>query len=255
MNLRELQHNFLKSVTKNHKKHGLENIILSESIVDALQIYKNNYRYGVLGALENNFRATKNFLGEKDFSNLCLQCIDLNSSKSGNLDDYSKIFFNFIKKSNAQKQNIIKDLVHLDYFYSIIYDEKEPKIFSQSRFKEIKPDQMESVLLKLNPTTKIFYLNHSESISIWKLALKQQFRKVRINLKNQNLEAIGYKIENKIIFKILNYQESLLINAIREKKKLKEIYQLFLDKNLENNFQHILANLITEKTIVKFTIN
>ncbi|MEQ9116131.1 MAG: putative DNA-binding domain-containing protein [Rickettsiales bacterium] len=252
MNLKELQRDFLDNVIRGKRSRSLLNVIQSDSVQDSLQIYQNNYKFGVLDAIKNNFRTSESFMGEEKFSKLCFKCIDNNPSRSGNLDDYALIFFQFVRNSNVNSE--IEDLVTLDYYQSIIYDDADPYFMEESEYSHIEPSQLNRVKLELNPTLRKFTLFNANSISLWHNLFENK-AVTRLSARAKKSTIAGFKNHEQTHFMPLTFEELTFLNCLEKRKTLQEIFEIMEKHKSADRFQYILLNFIKKKLVNKFTFN
>jgi hypothetical protein len=253
MKLKKLQSNFIHSIfDRNLNKEFLEELSTDNKSV-SLQIYRNNVISSLNNSIKNNFKILNQYLGDEQFNKLSMDCIYNNPSKSGNLEDYSKIFYQYIKKNS---DNVIaKDLASLDYNNNLIYISNDCEVYKPEEFQAIPPDCLDKVILHVNPTIRIFKIHSPDSIKLWyKLSNEENSFKDDL-VKRKTNYCVGYRVNNKIYFMPISKIERNFLLLCYKNILLIEIYNLITYNYPNFQLEKIIKKFILFKIINKFTIN
>lgn len=253
MKLKKLQSNFINAIfDRNLNKEFLEELSADNKSV-SLQIYKNNVISSLHNSNKNNFKILNQYLGDKKFNQLSMDCIYNNPSKSGNLDDYSKIFYQYIKKNS---DNVIaKDLASLDYNNNFIYISNDCEFYKPEEFQAIPPGCLDKVILHVNPAIRIFKIYNPDSIRLWYKFSNEKNSFNGNSFKSKTNYCVGSRVNNKIYFMPISKIERNFLLLCYKNILLIEIYNLITYNYPNFQLEKIMKKFILFKIINKFTIN
>lgn len=253
MKLKKLQSNFIRSIfDKKINKEFLAELSANHKL-DSFQIYRNNVIFALHNAVKNNFKTLNQYFGDKKFNQLSMDCIYNTPSKSGNLDDYSTIFYQYIKKNSDDV--IAKDLASLDYNNNLMYISHDCEFYKPEDFQSIPYDHLEKIILHVNPTIKTFKVYNPDSIRLWyQFSNEENPFKENITKRKTNY-CLGSRINNKTYFMLISRVERNFLLLCHKNTLLIEIYNLITYNYPNFQLEKVMKKFILSKIINKFTIN
>ncbi len=249
MKLKELQHNFIKYMQGNEFDDNFIGEVTSDCVSDSLKIYQNNIFFSLLGSLENQYRALKQYLGEKKFISLAKACIDSNPSRSGNLDDYSKIFLEFMQSHIDDKTST--DIAKLDHNYWSIFISEDDVVTPRNEFVSIKASDYAKTKLCLSHSIRLLKLYDAQSLNIW----NKLFYDKEITSGIQTEFIVGNRPNLFPKFEYIAESEYIFLKEIKAKRNLSDIFSGMLKRKEEGYFSVYITKNINKEIITSFTIN
>lgn len=212
----------------NHLYHTDDHKILSYLAYDKAESLKrlDIYRHNVLGnyheVLESIYPVTKKILNKQNFSELGQEYCQKFKSKCGNLDEYGAKFPDFLSNYQSKfDKDYLSDLARLELYYHLCYFSANVENFDLEAFQKLSEIQYENLTFELHPSCFFLKSDH-DILTIW------QQQKPKINYQNQLLIMRPFAKEQVIE---LAADEFLLLDEIKQKQKLYNIYQKIVNKN------------------------
>ncbi len=156
--LLSLQQDFLKSFR--HGSSFEDNIIVNgPSPQNRLSIYHNNIVQALINCLSIAYPLTWKLIGEDCAKGAAHTYIHTEKRLplEGNLYEWGEDFPNFLTKYKpTQKLAYLSDFARLEWLMHLSYSAEDQRPLTGEDFKDIKPEQFESLLLMLHPSAHLF---------------------------------------------------------------------------------------------------
>lgn len=137
------------------------------SVASALDIYRNNYRGNLHGALAAAYPVIEQIVGADFFRMLVYQFIDHHPSRSGNLHHYGAALADFLTTFiPAQTLPYLADVATLEWACHVAYYAADSSSFEVTRLQSIPPEQYANLVWRCAPASQVCYSNYPVAI-IW----------------------------------------------------------------------------------------
>lgn len=236
------QKNFIAHLVDEKKSTILAELPYSRAeALERLNIYRNNVFGNFDNLLSENFKITKNLMGEKEFQEILEKYYQKFSSKSGNLTDY---VVNFPKIFKSSKAAYLKDLSQFELLLHQSYFAENVANFDTEKLQKIAPEKYQNLILELHPSCFLMTTDFT-IFSCYKNYPKKS--------------KIAKKIEFILIFKSLaiklSQEEFVFLSAVKKQQKLYNIFKKITrisDKKID--IGKMLNKFILKGVIVNFKI-
>jgi len=146
-----------------------------------IDVYRNNYRLGLLSALELSYPNCKQIVGEKYFRQLASHYVVSHPPQDADLNQYGSAFSEFIKEIELERKELseipyLADLAALDWLLYQVYFSPNRNSWPADKFQVLTPEQQAACRLCLSadihiissvwPLYELWRLNRDEIDSI-----------------------------------------------------------------------------------------
>ena len=233
MKAKEIQNKFITSLYHDNKDIFTHVKTSRFDKDDLMTIYKNNLYTNLINSLQITFERASSYLKNKEFSDLAIDFIKKNPSRTGNLDDYGFEFIEFLRKNHSE---FLSDLANIDWLAHRSYLAKDDGYFNVEEFSKLGEEELLNI--KLQISTSCFLFKSKFSLFAKRNAKKERKNPCYYAVFRNELEIKTLKISKK---------EYLFLKSAQENKNLEKICKISTC-NLEKSLQQC----ILERIIVGF---
>ena len=137
------------------------------AVASALDIYRNNYRSNLQGALADAYPVTERIVGADFFRMVTRKFVELHPSRSGNLHQYGREMADFLASfSPAQTLPYLPDVARLEWACHLAYYAPDVPTFELARLQHIPANQYADLAWSCHPSTCVMHSPYP-LVEIW----------------------------------------------------------------------------------------
>jgi hypothetical protein len=218
----------------------------------ALDIYRNNYRGNLQGALALAYPVTKQLVGDDFFKIMAIRYIELHPSKSGNLHDYGANLGDFLGVfPNARELAYLPDIAKLEWACHLAYFAEDAEALDIAALASIAPDEQERLHFRLNPACRIIR-SQLPIVDIWQAHQPGMPEDFCIDLDRGPQNALVSRMNDIVRVEALGDPEADWVEGIQAGASLWAVTALVLDKHPDFDLESQLARCVSQGILIDF---
>lgn len=197
---------------------------------ERLNVYRNNYRQGVIGHLRQTFERCNAHVGEDYFAQLASSYLAEYPPQTTALEGYGYEFPKHLATLQTQRSELAKlaylpDLAKLDWLCDEIYYSPAPSPWPRQVFNELTLEQQANTQLLLSPACRLLR-SHWPLSQLWELHA-ERCDDVEMQYLEQAEHLLLYRQNYRIRLKKLPDDIYLLLQAVQEGNALHLLAERF----------------------------
>ncbi len=173
LSLKDLQNKFSDFIYTGELSPELNELVATRDSFAAeeqLFLYKNNCMSFLKDRLRNLYPTVSSLVGEGFFKTLMHHYIQLNPSRSGDLNEYGGEFAEFVSKfPAAQTVPYLADVARIEWSWSLLSVAEDNAAFELEKLEGIAPKQFQNLILVLQ-TAFCAVASQYPIVDIWELS-------------------------------------------------------------------------------------
>lgn len=218
----------------------------------ALDIYRNNYRGNLQGALALAYPVTRQLVGDKFFKVMATRYIESHPSKSGNLHDYGAELGEFLEFfPNARDLPYLPDIARLEWACHLAYFAEDAEPLDIAALASIAPDEQERLHFRLNPACRIIRSQFT-IVDIWQAHQPGMPEDFCVDLDRGPQNALAGRMNDVVRVEALGNPEADWVEGIQAGAPLWAVTALVLDKHPDFDLESKLSRWVSQEILVDF---
>ncbi|MCH9753352.1 MAG: DNA-binding domain-containing protein [Alphaproteobacteria bacterium] len=254
MTLKNLQRQFLNFIYKNEELGSAKSDIIASSLKDSMAIYRSHVWYSLINTLESHYDSVVELLGHKLFLKIAQEYVAQHPSHTPDLELYGLEFPEFLERYKSIPSSA-SDIASINISYVKASISEDFKTNTIQEFKDIKQEDYERIIFHTNPTNIICNLEY-DVIRYFEYSRSENKSNIAPQIaKSKNIIVVNRTSDHNVQHTQISSLELEFIKECNKGSKFIDVFEKLhnLDKNL--NLQKILANLIENQLVIRFTIN
>ena len=219
----------------------------------ALEIYRNNYRGNLQGALKLAYPVTSQLVGEAFFRMTATLYIESHPSRSGNLHDYGADFSEFLD-SFPNAPSYLPDIAKLEWACHMAYFASDVEPIDIATLAGIAPDNQCRLRFMLNPACRIVRSSFP-IVDIWQAHQPGMPEDFRIDLDSGSQIALVNRRNDIVRVGALSNPESVWLEEIQSGGTLWDVTTAVIENHPDFDLEAHLVNWIAQEILVDFDLD
>ncbi len=218
----------------------------------ALEIYRNNYRGNLQGALGLAYPVIRQLVGDEFFRMMAIMHIESRPSKSGNLHDYGAELSKFLASfPNAQELPYLPEIAKLEWACHMAYFAADIEPIDIVLLASIAPENQDRLRFLLNPACRIVRSSFP-IVDIWQAHQPGMPEDFLIDLDSGPQIALVNRRNDVVRVEALSLPESAWLEEIESGATLWDATAVVLENHPDFDLESHLVNWIEQEILVDF---
>lgn len=218
----------------------------------ALDVYRNNYRGNLRGALVLVYPVIEQIVGEAFFGMMSRKYIESHPSLSGNLHDYGEGLSAFLEAfPPAQSLEYLPDLAKLEWACHQAYFARDVEFMDIALLAEISPEDHPHIRFSINPFCKVVR-SPFPIADIWNA--HQSDKNFFVNLDTGAQNAFVIRRNNEVLVQTLSEEKCDWFERIQVGAPLWAATAMTMERHPEFDLQATLFKMVTQGILIDFDI-
>lgn len=218
----------------------------------ALEIYRNNYRGNLQGALKLAYPVTSQLVGDDFFRMMAIRYIESHPSRSGNLHDYGAELSAFLE-SFPNAPSYLPDIAKLEWACHLAYFASDVDALNITALAGIAQENQGCLHFLLNPACRIVR-SFFPIVDIWLAHQPGMPEDFRIDLDIGPQVALVNRRNGVVLVEALSVPESEWLTGIQSGSTLWDVAATVLENHPEFDLEAHLVNWIEQEILVDFDL-